>query len=309
MVNLDFCDKHNMVAYLQNSKGSEGFHQIIDFLTTSHISTLENRDMEITANNNGKSRVSFTGKGSQSPIEDPSSRPISASSLHNHPTLPPSMQTTYVAEETATIPHDSPLLRLEQKVKSSKARRRVRLVVSEDEDDLEDPSKQGRKIAQLDKNEGITLRFNYRPALKVKTAAESLVYIRISAAKRKDKGKVIMKEAGTRVNKKTKLQLDQQRLGLEEAMRLQEQLDEEERQRIARVHEEASTFNAEEWGNIQAQIKADEDFAHRLQAQERERYSEADKNSKRDAEQELNQESSKRQKIGEGSEPAKESKR
>ncbi|GKC91634.1 putative ribonuclease H-like domain-containing protein, partial [Tanacetum coccineum] len=37
MVNLDFCDKHNMVAYLQNSKGSEGFHQIIDFLTTSHI--------------------------------------------------------------------------------------------------------------------------------------------------------------------------------------------------------------------------------------------------------------------------------
>ncbi|GKB62873.1 hypothetical protein Tco_0919059 [Tanacetum coccineum] len=47
--------------------------------------------------------------------------------------------------------------------------------------------------------------------------------------------------------------------------------------RIARVHEEASTFNAEEWDNIQAQIKADEELAHRLQAQERERYSEADK--------------------------------
>ncbi|GJX88535.1 hypothetical protein Tco_0340549 [Tanacetum coccineum] len=37
MANLDFCDKHNMVAYLQKSEGSEGFHQIIDFLTTSHI--------------------------------------------------------------------------------------------------------------------------------------------------------------------------------------------------------------------------------------------------------------------------------
>ncbi|GKA49069.1 hypothetical protein Tco_0742027 [Tanacetum coccineum] len=393
------------------------------------------------------------GKGSTIPIES-HHIPISAPSISQPPTLPPSMQTTYVAEEAATMPHNSPLLRvhslgsdkgsmtlneltvlcttlskkvetlesdlkqtkqtygvaytklimkvkkLEHKVKSSKARRRVRLVVSEDEDELEDPSKQGRKIAQIDENEGITLvqmsaqtqgrhehdfkesdfefiapeeDYTAEPdistgnvpistasaevstaSLKVKTAAESLVYIRISAAKRKDKGKAIMKEAGP-VQKKTKLQLDQERLGLEEALRLQEQLDEEERQRIARVHEEASTFNAEEWDNIQAQIEADEDFAHRLQAQERERYFEADKDmgshtlqqlkklsfyevnelfettmkrvntftpmesddtvpkvvagsSKIDAEHELNQESSKRQKIGEGSKPAEESK-
>ncbi|GJU95411.1 reverse transcriptase domain-containing protein [Tanacetum coccineum] len=75
--------------------------------------------------------------------------------------------------------------------------------------------------------------------------------LRRSAAKRKDKGKAIMKEA-EHVQKKTKLQLEQERLGLEEALRLQEQLDEEESQRIARVHEEANTFNAEEWDNIQA---------------------------------------------------------
>ncbi|GKC99047.1 hypothetical protein Tco_1169322, partial [Tanacetum coccineum] len=231
---------------------------------------------------------------------------------------------------------------------------------------------------------------------EVRTAAESLVYIRRSAAKRKDKGKAIIKEAEP-IQKKTKLQLEQERLGLEETLRLQKQLDEEERQRIARVQEEASTFNTEEWDNIQAQIEADEELAHRLQAQEREGYSKADKarllvelinerkrkfaqlraeqrrnkpmtqaqqrtymcnyikhmgshtlqqlkklsfdeikelfettmkrvntftpmesddtvpkvvagSSKRDAEQELNQESSKRQKIGEGSEPAEESK-
>nr|GFA21290.1 hypothetical protein [Tanacetum cinerariifolium] len=47
--------------------------------------------------------------------------------------------------------------KLEKKVKSHKARRRVRLIVSEDEDDLDDPSKQGRKIAQIDGDEGITL--------------------------------------------------------------------------------------------------------------------------------------------------------
>ncbi|GKE89547.1 hypothetical protein Tco_1567022, partial [Tanacetum coccineum] len=107
--------------------------------------------------------------------------PISAPSTSQPPTSPPSIQTTYVIEEAATMPHDSPLLRvhslgndegsmtlnelmlimkvkkLEHKVKSSKARTRVRLVVSEDEDELEDPSKQGRKIAQIDEVGGITI--------------------------------------------------------------------------------------------------------------------------------------------------------
>ncbi|GJU88538.1 putative ribonuclease H-like domain-containing protein [Tanacetum coccineum] len=35
---LEFCDKHNMVAYLLKTKGSENFHEIIDFLSGSHIS-------------------------------------------------------------------------------------------------------------------------------------------------------------------------------------------------------------------------------------------------------------------------------
>ncbi|GJQ90596.1 putative ribonuclease H-like domain-containing protein [Tanacetum coccineum] len=184
-----------------------------------------------------------------------------------------------------------------------------------------------------------------------------LKVIRRSVAKRKDKGKAIMKEAKP-VQKKTKLQLEKERLRLEEALRLQEQLDEEERQRIAIVHEEASTFNTEEWDNIQAQIEADEELAHRrnkpmTQAQQRTYMCNYIKNmgshtlqqlkklsfdevkelfettmkrvstftlmesddtvpkviagcSKTYAEQELNQEISKRQKIGEGSEPAEE---
>ncbi|GKE36914.1 hypothetical protein Tco_1460319, partial [Tanacetum coccineum] len=274
-------------------------------------------------------------------------------------------------------------------------------------------TKKGRKIAQIDEDEGITLvqmsaqtqgrqeydlepdfeftapeeDYTAKPDISTtnvpvstagpevstaihegRTADESLVYIRRSAAKRKDKVKAIMKEVEP-VQKKTKLQLEQERHRLEEALRLQEQLKEEEMQRIARVQEEASTFNTEEWDNIQAQIEADEELALRLQAQEREEYFEADKaillielinerkrnvtqqraeqrknkpmtqaqqrtymcnyikhigshtlqqlkklsfdeikDLKRDAEQELNQESSKREKIGEGSEPAEESK-
>ncbi|GJW53157.1 hypothetical protein Tco_0097242 [Tanacetum coccineum] len=34
---LELCDKHNMVAYLKNQTGSEGFQEIVDFLNGSHI--------------------------------------------------------------------------------------------------------------------------------------------------------------------------------------------------------------------------------------------------------------------------------
>ncbi|GJZ32581.1 hypothetical protein Tco_0578017 [Tanacetum coccineum] len=56
---------------------------------------------------------------------------------------------------------------------------------------------------------------------EVSIAAENLVYIRRSAEKRKDKGKAIMKEDES-VQKKTKKQLEQERLRHEEAIRLQE---------------------------------------------------------------------------------------
>nr|GEW46738.1 hypothetical protein [Tanacetum cinerariifolium] len=69
----------------------------------------------------------------------------------------------------------------------------------------------------------------------------------------------------------------QERAGYEAAVRLQELLDEEERQMIARVHEEASSFNVEEWEDIQATIKADEELALRIQVEEREKYYEAEK--------------------------------
>ncbi|GJX90218.1 hypothetical protein Tco_0343544, partial [Tanacetum coccineum] len=276
------------------------------FWQTASASTLKNGDMEITVIIDGKVKV------------------VSEASIRRHLKLEDS------DEKAATMPHDSPLLRvhslrsdegsmtlnelmvlcttlskkvetlesdlkrtkltygdaytklimkvkkLEHKVKSRKARRRVRLVIYDDEDNKEDHSKHGRKIAQIEEDEGITLPDISTANVpistasvevstaspEVKTAAESLVYIRRSAAKRKDKGKAIMKEAEP-VQKNTKLQLEQERLGLEEALRLQEQLNEEERQRIAKVHEEASTFNAKEWDNIQAQIKADEELAHR----------------------------------------------
>ncbi|GJV59161.1 ribonuclease H-like domain-containing protein, partial [Tanacetum coccineum] len=63
-------------------------------------------------------------------------------------------------------------------------------------------------------------------------AAETLVYIRRSAAKSKDKGK--MEESESAMTK-TKRQQKQERLGFEVAVRLQAELDKEERQRISRA--------------------------------------------------------------------------
>ncbi|GJV95856.1 hypothetical protein Tco_1547433 [Tanacetum coccineum] len=54
--------------------------------------------------------------------------------------------------------------KLEKQVKTSKARRRVRLVLSEDEDAAEDSSKQGRKISEIDTDPSISLVQDEEPS-------------------------------------------------------------------------------------------------------------------------------------------------
>ncbi|GJU49547.1 hypothetical protein Tco_1219102 [Tanacetum coccineum] len=65
-------------------------------------------------------------------------------------------------------------------------------------------------------------------------AAETLVYIRRSAAKAKDKGKAKMEESESAMTK-TKRQQEQERLGFIVAVRLQAEFNKEERQRISRA--------------------------------------------------------------------------
>ncbi|GJU35402.1 ribonuclease H-like domain-containing protein [Tanacetum coccineum] len=61
---------------------------------------------------------------------------------------------TYGAAYTKLI---KKVKKLENKVKSSQARRRAKIIVSDDEDDLEDPSKRGWKIAKIDQDPAISL--------------------------------------------------------------------------------------------------------------------------------------------------------
>ncbi|GKD22932.1 hypothetical protein Tco_1224635 [Tanacetum coccineum] len=175
--------------------------------------------------------------------------------------------------------------KLEMKVTTNKARRRARIVISEDEDVEKDSSNQGRKISEIDKDPTISLvqpkqdmeyDFDVSTAegfttssvpvttaeLLVSTAsaevttasasisivsppgvstaedisgAETLVYIRRSASKDKEKG-IVTKPKPEQTT--TKLQQMQERAGFEAAIRLQEQFDEKERQRLARQEQE-----------------------------------------------------------------------
>ncbi|GKC36757.1 hypothetical protein Tco_1049141, partial [Tanacetum coccineum] len=90
------------------------------------------------------------------------------------------------------------------------------------------------------------------------------VYIRRSAEKRKDKGKAIVQEDEP-VQKKFKKQLEQERLGYEEAIRLQEQqeqIDKDERQRIARDAEIAKQLQEEIDKARQEKVVAEADIAY-----------------------------------------------
>ncbi|GJR67554.1 hypothetical protein Tco_0013619 [Tanacetum coccineum] len=222
---------------------------------------------------------------SQPLISPTSRRTIKQESVVPQPRSPTQ---THIADEAASTGVDliKKVKKLENKVKSNQARRRARIIVSDDEEDLEDPSKQGRKISKIDQDPTILLDVSTAEedisttktvstaGAAVTTASVDVSTVTVSTAK--DKGKGIMKESEP-VQTKTKLQQEQERLGYEAALRLQAELEEEERQRITSVQEEASSFNIEEWDDIQARVEADEELAQRLQAEEREKYSKVGK--------------------------------
>ncbi|GKE38448.1 hypothetical protein Tco_1461853, partial [Tanacetum coccineum] len=154
--------------------------------------------------------------------------------------------------KTHTRPHDSPLLRVYSLGSDEDSLQQNELIdfvtkLTDRVEVLENDMQQTKnvyssaltKLILREKNtaEGFTtasvLVTIASATPKVSTAAANLVYIRRSTEKRKDKGKAIMKEDES-VQNKTKKQLEQERLGHEEAIRLQEEINEEENQRIAR---------------------------------------------------------------------------
>ncbi|GJZ82639.1 hypothetical protein Tco_0647812 [Tanacetum coccineum] len=166
--------------------------------------------------------------------------------------------------------------KLEFKVKTGKARQRARVVLSEDEEDdsskqgrkLSDAEVQEKASTETEpiiqevtpteviQDQGSSEKGNSEVStagatkgtasevpvvstaeVNISTAGRTVTYRRRSEEKRtrKDKGKAIMTEPEPM--KKSKKLLEQERLGLKEAIRLQEQVDEEERAQVARDEE------------------------------------------------------------------------
>ncbi|GJS66633.1 putative ribonuclease H-like domain-containing protein [Tanacetum coccineum] len=139
--------------------------------------------------------------------------------------------------------------KLEARVKIGKARKRAKVVLSEDDEDVEDDSsKQGRKLSDAKVQEKArssekgSAEISTAGATKgtasevlvvstaeknINTAGRTVTYSRRSEEKRtrKDKGKAIMTEF--KPKKKSKKELEQERLSFAEAIRLEEQMNEE----------------------------------------------------------------------------------
>ncbi|GKE63745.1 hypothetical protein Tco_1514112 [Tanacetum coccineum] len=62
---------------------------------------------------------------------------------------------------------------------------------------------------------------------------------------------------------------EQERLDHETTMKIQEELDAAERQRMDQVHQAAQGFTDDEWADILARVVADKDFVQQLQAAKR----------------------------------------
>ncbi|GJY62556.1 hypothetical protein Tco_0463213 [Tanacetum coccineum] len=203
---------------------------------------------------------------------------------------------------------------LEKTIKSNQARRRAKIVVSDDDEDFEDSSKKGRMIEEIDQDTGVTLvtrthsqEDQPEDQLGVFSAAKVLAdaakenvhnYTRrrrtvstgsggISTASRLfSTAEKSISTAGASMLVSTTGMVQEVNISIpspvvvkdkgKAVVRLQEELDEEERQRMARVHEAAQSFIEEEWENIKARVKADEELSRRIQAKERNNYSEVD---------------------------------
>ncbi|GKA49382.1 hypothetical protein Tco_0742455, partial [Tanacetum coccineum] len=136
--------------------------------------------------------------------------------------------------------------KLESQIKIGKARRQARVVLSDDEVFEDDSSKQGRKLSSAEVLLLEEVPIVSTAEVDISTAGGTVTYVRRSAEKRsrQDKGKAIMFEEEPK--KKSKKELEQERLSYAEAIRLEEQMNEEQRAQIARDEEIARQWDEEE---------------------------------------------------------------
>ncbi|GJR18323.1 hypothetical protein Tco_0966850 [Tanacetum coccineum] len=267
-----------MVAFLEKSTGSAGFHQVIDFLNRSHIcyaltkkpdvyiSFIKQfwRSAEATTDDNGElddqdgitsipnseifEQLALMGYHTDSDKSDEGS--LKLNELMNLVTklaerigvLEDDLRKT---KKTYSFTFTKLILRvkkLESRVKIGKARKRAKVVLSEDDED-----KGSAEVSTASATKGTASEVPVVSTAKenISTAGRTVTYRRSEEKRtRKDIGKAIMTESEPK--KKSKKDFKQEKLSFAEAIRLQEQMDEEQRAHIARDEEIARQWDEEE---------------------------------------------------------------
>ncbi|GKC51349.1 hypothetical protein Tco_1074094 [Tanacetum coccineum] len=182
---------------------------------------------------------------------------------------------------------------LEKTVKTSQARRRARVVISDDEEELEDPSKQGRKIAEIDQDPSISLVqdegiswFQEDVDIQGRNSADTEICLDqeeptelvedLGSGKKGEKevttidatlntASIFVSTASPQRNADT----NSDDLTLTETLMEIRKSKDKERQRMAQVHQAAQGFTDAEWDDVLAKVAADEDFVQQLQAGEK----------------------------------------
>nr|GEV11423.1 hypothetical protein [Tanacetum cinerariifolium] len=253
-----------MVAYLRKPTGSEGFQEIVDFLNGNHIRTIYNEEQQITATIDGK-EFSITKASVRIHLQ-------LADAQGGSPRCQEAMR-GFIAQTSMTLQELTVLCTtLSQKVES-----------------LEADLKQTKQVYGAAYTKLIVKVSTQEEAqsqesqLKDQLGVLSVAKVLADAAKvhtySRRRGQLVLAvvELVLSLNQCRPRQKDNKnkKLGLETAVRVQEEFDEEERQRIARVYATAQTFTKEEWKNIRARVEAE--LTQRLQAEEREKYSDVDR--------------------------------
>ncbi|GJZ89780.1 hypothetical protein Tco_0661707 [Tanacetum coccineum] len=162
--------------------------------------------------------------------------------------------------------------KLEKTVKTRQARRRAKIVVSDDDMASEDSSKQGRMIKEIDKDVGVTLVTPTKVSSQEDQPEDQLGVLISTSSGGVSTTSRIVSSAGM-IQQVNIIIPSSSATKDKAAIRLQEQLDEEESYRIAR---DAEGFTEDEWEDIRERVKADEELTQKLQAKERDKYSEVD---------------------------------
>ncbi|GKB08850.1 hypothetical protein Tco_0837162 [Tanacetum coccineum] len=248
----------------KKSTGSAGFHQVIDFLNRSHICYALIKKPAVSV-----SFIKQFWRSAKASTDD--NREVKIIATIDEDDLR-NTKNTYSSAFTKLI---LSVKKLESQIKTTKTRRKARIVHSDDEDIEDDSSKQGRKLSDAEVQEAEvqekastetepfiqevtpteviqdqgssekgSAEVSATGATKgtasevpvvstaeedISTAGRTVTYTRGSAEKRsrQDKGKAIMIESEPK--KKSKKEFEQERISFAEAIRLEEQMNKEQR--------------------------------------------------------------------------------